>query len=214
MVAQTRDATQGGEGASMAPLPEVTIGLLWHSFTSDNLGVGALSESQIALCEQAAESLGVRLRFIVFGTVGVRSYFPSGSTATQGSHISLKQLMLLRSPFFCDLKQCDFVLDIGEGDSFADIYGARRFRLQIASKVAVLIANRPLVLSPQTIGPFNGGTARWVARQVMRRCRAVFARDGLSRDYLSVLRIGERAREAIDVAFRLPYVAPVRAGDG
>jgi colanic acid/amylovoran biosynthesis protein len=193
--------------------PEVTIGLLWHSFSSDNLGVGALSESQIALCEQAANRLGIKLRFIVFGTQGGRSYLPPGRMVTQGSHISFKELALMRSPFFKELKRCDFVLDIGEGDSFADIYGARRFRLQIASKIAVLIARRPLVLSPQTIGPFNGRWARWLACQVMKRCTAVFARDGLSRDYLRSIAVGVRAMEAIDVAFKLPYEKPARESE-
>lgn len=119
----------------------------------------------------------------------------------------------MRSPFFKELKRCDFVLDIGEGDSFADIYGARRFRLQIASKIAVLIARRPLVLSPQTIGPFNGRWARWLACQVMKRCTAVFARDGLSRDYLRSIAVGVRAMEAIDVAFKLPYEKPARESE-
>lgn len=192
---------------------DLTIGLLWHSFTSDNLGVGALSESQISLLDRAAESLGVRLRFIVFGTEGARSYFPVGRIISQGNKISLKDLVLCRSHFFSDLKQCDLVLDIGEGDSFADIYGARRFRLQIASKIAVLLARRPLVLSPQTIGPFNGRWARWLACQVMKRCTAVFARDGLSRDYLNSIAVGVNAMEAIDVAFKLPYKKPTREDD-
>lgn len=204
-------ALEGFRNSSVPP--EVTIGLLWHSFSSDNLGVGALSESQVALCEQAADKLGIRLRFIVFGTQGGRSYFPPGRMVSQGSHISLKEMVLMRSPFFTELKQCDFVLDIGEGDSFADIYGKRRFRLQIASKIAVLLARRPLVLSPQTIGPFNDRWARWLACQVMKRCKAVFARDGLSRDYVNSIAAGVSVMEAIDVAFKLPYEKPERSGD-
>lgn len=210
-VSNSSEINRGARDSDLSP--EATIGLLWHSFSSDNLGVGALSESQIALCEQAANKLGVKVRFIVFGTQGGRSYFPPGRMVTQGSHISMKEMVLMRSPFFKELKQCDFVLDIGEGDSFADIYGARRFRLQIASKIAVLLARRPLVLSPQTIGPFNGRWARWLACQIMKRCRAVFARDGLSRDYLNSIAVGVRALEAIDVAFKLPYEKPARNDD-
>jgi colanic acid/amylovoran biosynthesis protein len=190
-------------------LRPISVGLLWHSFSSDNLGVGALSESQVAICESVARRIGVDIRFIVFGTSGARDYVPTGHNVLQGSHISLRQLVLGRSPFPQEVSDCDVVLDIGEGDSFADIYGARRFRLHIASKLVVLAKRRRLVLSPQTIGPFEGTVARWIARRVMSRCEAVFARDGLSRAQLGFLGSG-KAHEAIDVAFRLPFERPAR----
>lgn len=184
---------------------EITIGLLWHSFSSDNLGVGALSESQIAICEAAATKAGLSLRYIVFGTKGARSYLPSGRNIRQGSHLSLKQLITGRSPFWRELDQCDTVLDIGEGDSFADIYGKGRFRLQIASKIAVILKKKPLILSPQTIGPFESFFARIVARLVMSHCTAIIARDNLSFKYLKSMGVTRAVFEAIDVAFRLPY---------
>ena len=39
--------------------PDLTIGLLWHSAVSDNLGVGALTVSQIAIVEKVAAEIGV-----------------------------------------------------------------------------------------------------------------------------------------------------------
>lgn len=194
--------------------PHLTIGLLWHSFSSGNLGVGALSESQVAICESAAKRAGVDLRFIVFGNVGERDYTPAGKDIHQGSHISLKELVTGRSRYLHDLEQCDLVLDIGEGDSFADIYGMRRFLMQIASKIAVLVKQKPLILSPQTIGPFDRWYSRWTAKQVMGRCARVYARDDLSTAYLHSLGMAGNVGEAIDVAFRLPYTPAPRAGDG
>lgn len=188
--------------------PCVTIGLLWHSFSSDNLGVGALSESQVAICEAAAQRAGVDLRFIIFGTTGGRDYRPVGKNIRQGSPIFLKQLVTGRSPFFGELEECDLVLDIGEGDSFTDIYGMRRFRLHIASKLAVLAKRCPLILSPQTIGPFDHWYSRWIAKQIMLRCKRVFTRDGLSTGYLRSIGLRRNVSEAIDVAFRLPYTRP------
>jgi polysaccharide pyruvyl transferase WcaK-like protein len=194
--------------------PNITIGLLWHSFSSDNLGVGALSESQVAICEAAAQRAGVDLRFIVFGTTGGRDYTPVGKNIRSGSTISLKQLVTGRSPFLRELEECDLVLDIGEGDSFTDIYGMRRFRVHIASKLAVLAKRQPLILSPQTIGPFERWYTRWLAKQVMKRCVRVFARDGLSAEYLRSIGLNNNVSEAIDVAFRLPYTPAVRVTDG
>jgi len=183
----------------------LTIGLLWHSFSSDNLGVGALSESQVAICESAAQRAGVDLRFIVFGTTGGRDYTPVGKNIRIGSPISLKQLVTGRAPFLRELEECDLVLDVGEGDSFTDIYGMRRFRVHIASKIAVLLKRKPLILSPQTIGPFNKWYSRLVAKLVMKRCTHVFSRDGLSSKYLSSIGVIDNVSEAIDIAFRLPY---------
>ena len=37
---------------------DLTIGLLWHSAVSDNLGVGALTVSQIAIVEKVAAEIG------------------------------------------------------------------------------------------------------------------------------------------------------------
>lgn len=189
--------------------PILTIGLLWHSFSSDNLGVGALSESQIAICEAVAAQLVADVHFIVFGTTGARNYIPERSAIEIGASISLKEMLTGRSRFLADLTRCDLVLDIGEGDSFADIYSKRRFRMQIATKLAVILKRKPLILSPQTIGPFDHWLARRIAVLVMRQCTKVFARDGLSFSYLKVLGLlDDKVAESIDVAFRLPYCIP------
>ena len=47
--------------------PDLTIGLLWHSAVSDNLGVGALTVSQIAIVEKVAAQIGVGVRFVILG---------------------------------------------------------------------------------------------------------------------------------------------------
>lgn len=191
----------------------ITIGLLWHSLSSDNLGVGALTESQIAICQSAAQRAGVAVEFIVFGTEGGSSYAPPGVKLTQGSRISIKQMLTGRSPFLKELDRCDIVFDIGEGDSFADIYGLKRFLFLIASKIAVLAKGKPLVLSPQTIGPFGHWYTRAISAMVMRRCQKVFARDGLSADYLRQIGVECNTDEVIDVAFRLPFTRPAPRAD-
>jgi len=191
---------------------QLTVGLLWHSFSSDNLGVGALSESQIAIAAAAARAAGVRLRFIVFGTEGARNYVPKDQVIEFAAPLSAKELFTGRSRFARDVKRCDLVLDIGEGDSFTDIYGIQRFRRQMLSKFIVLWCRRPLVLSPQTIGPFERPFARWIAVQAMKRCQRVFARDNLSSDYVRSLGLSANCEEAIDVAFRLPFTRPTPTG--
>lgn len=187
---------------------KIKIGLLWHSLTSDNLGVGALTESQIAICSAAAKRAGVDVSFTVIGTSGGRAPTLNNVEIQQGNPVSIRRTILGNAPYLDDIEQCDLVLDIGEGDSFTDIYGLYRFAFLWGSKVGVLMRKRPLILSPQTIGPFNSVITRFLAAQVMKRCEKVFARDELSTSYLDAAGVKKNRSEAIDVAFRLPYKLP------
>lgn len=187
---------------------QITVGLLWHSISSDNLGVGALTESQIAICQAAAGRANVDVNYVIFGTTGGRNYAPQGVPIRIGSRISIKQILRGSSPFLKELDECDLVLDIGEGDSFADIYGIKRFIFLIVSKMTVLAKQKPLILSPQTIGPFDHWFTREIATAVMRRCKRVFARDGLSAKYLADCGVSANTDEVVDVAFRLPFTRP------
>lgn len=188
----------------------IIIGLLWHSTTSDNLGVGALTESQIAIIKQAALRAGVEIKFRIFGTDGNKDYFAGDVSLERGAPISIKRALVGMSPFPAQIGQCDVVFDIGEGDSFTDIYGMRRLRQLAFSKLMVLLKGRPLILSPQTIGPFERPVSRLMAHALMRRCTRIFARDGLSFNYLREHGLTAHADEVVDVAFRLPFVRPAR----
>ncbi|MFN3303068.1 MAG: polysaccharide pyruvyl transferase family protein [Roseateles sp.] len=191
----------------------VTVGLMWHSLGSGNLGVGALTESNIAIVRGVAEQLGLRVRFIVLGTSDATIPALTAELAAAGHELQVRRIRVFRGEFRDAVRGCDLVLDIGEGDSWADIYGMQRFRFHWLSKNIVRSLGKPLILSPQTIGPFDGALARWLACQVMRRCTRIFARDNLSSACLRELGITSNVDEAIDVAFRLPFARPERAED-
>jgi colanic acid/amylovoran biosynthesis protein len=183
----------------------ITVGLLWHSVNSDNLGIGALTASNIAIVEAAAKAQGEDVAFCVLG------WRDPGPAQISRPDVQVKQMrardLIDPRSLYSWVRTCDFVLDISAGDSFADIYGARRFKFNILSKLAVLAARRPLVLSPQTLGPFERRWARLAATALMRRARAVVTRDNLSTAYVKPLGV-EGVIEATDVAFRLPYKKP------
>ena len=73
--------------------------------------------------------------------------------------------MCSASRYFATVRRADAVVDIGAGDSFADIYGPGRLRRLFAMKFLTHLARRPLVVAPQTIGPFthrlSSRLARW-----------------------------------------------------
>lgn len=183
----------------------VTVGLLWHSLSSGNLGVGALTESNIAIIKEVAESQGKKVRFLVLGTGAENLTALAQELESQGHALENQRIRIFRSSFRNQVRRCDLVIDIGEGDSFADIYGFKRFFYYWLSKNIVCGLGKPLVLAPQTIGPFNGWAARLLAKQVMARSKSVFARDHLSSDYLKDMGVAGNTHEAIDVAFKLPF---------
>ncbi|GAB5467601.1 MAG: polysaccharide pyruvyl transferase family protein [Rhodospirillales bacterium] len=186
----------------------LTIGLLTHSLNSDNLGVGALSVAHLAILKEAAAAQGREVRFVLAAWSDPKPpYFTRADI-----EVVPMRLRDYADPrgLFSLLRRCDLVLDIGAGDSFSDIYGARRVAKMLAAQQLALFARRPLVLSPQTIGPFK---RKWVARvalNVMRRARLIAARDRLSADCAREMGVSGPLIEASDVALRLPYRQPER----
>lgn len=113
----------------------------------------------------------------------------------------------LGNPVARSLRQCDAVMDISGGDSFTDIYGPGRLQTVLSPKHATLRAQRPLVLLPQTYGPFTERTSRVAAADVVRRAELALARDDESYAVLVELAGPDfdpaRHRKGVDVAFGL-----------
>ncbi len=185
-------------------LPVVRIGLLWHSMNSDNLGVGALTLAHIAILEEAAAQAQVEPHFIIIGWEDKRAAYVKRENVEVAT-LRMKDFIKPSGGLFSLLRGCDAILDIGAGDSFTDIYGTKRFATMLASKALAIAARRPLVLSPQTIGPFNRPWVRRAAVMVMKRARIVATRDDLSTRFLKDLGYDGKLIEATDVALRLPY---------
>lgn len=192
----------------MSPLQ---IALLWHTVGQGNLGVDALARSNAAILRRAAERAGRTARFVTlgFGQPDELSDIPPDIRVGPGPRI--KEILKGKSDFYPILRQSDLVIDIGEGDSWTDIYGNWRFLLQAGSKLAALAAGKPLILAPQTIGPFNNPIRRKMANAIMNRATAVFSRDNLSTAYLRDAGIRAPTDEFIDVAFRLPFEPRAKA---
>lgn len=107
----------------------------------------------------------------------------------------------------------DAVWDISGGDSFGDLYGELRWRMITDPKKLVLRRGRPLVLLPQTYGPFRTADHRSQAAAIVRSASAAWARDPDSFEILRDL-VGDadfdpvRHRLGVDVAFGLPVEEP------
>jgi polysaccharide pyruvyl transferase WcaK-like protein len=183
---------------------EISIGLLWHSPNSGNLGVGALTVGNLELARRAAAAAGLTPRFRILGFVdeGVPSYV----TDPDVEIVALDTRALAPGgAYWRALGDLDCVLDIGAGDSFADIYGAKRFAFLWLSKELALGRGVPLLLSPQTIGPFTREPQRMLAAHAMGGAHAVVARDPMSFEAARRMSPGAHVVESVDVAFALPF---------
>ena len=101
------------------------------------------------------------------------------------------------------LERFDLVWDTRSGDSLSDIYGAHRHSVMSAVHEFAVQAGRPVVMAPQTIGPFRSATGRALARRSLHRSALVFARDPVSADAAASL---GRPVDAVtsDLAFAIP----------
>lgn len=194
-------------------LTKLRIGLTWHSTNSDNLGVGALTLGNIAIIEEAARKANVSPHFVVIGWNDAKpSYVQGRNVETIG--LRLKDFVKPAGGLYSHLRGCDLILDIGAGDSFTDIYGMKRFGTVLGSKLLTIAARRPLILSPQTIGPFNRSWVRRLALAAMNRSVCVASRDDLSTGFLRDIGYRNTIIEASDVALRMPYEPADRSKDG
>lgn len=192
----------------------ITIALLWHSMNSDNLGVGALTLSNAEILRAAAAKAGVKAHFLAMSWQDPRPDYGSWPDI-ENLHFRTRHIPAPTGPLAEGLKRADIVIDIGGGDSFADIYGPKRFFTIWATKMHAIRMGKPLVLSPQTIGPFDTAYARPLARWAMNRSKLVVSRDAPTTLFLDTMGVkSDRVLEATDVAMRLPYDPPApRAKD-
>ena len=113
---------------------------------------------------------------------------------------------ILRKPVKTDyFKNADFVLNIGQGDSFSDIYGSIRFEEIDFANVKARDYGVPYCILPQTIGPFNNQQVLLKAKKSIEKASMVMARDKQSLNYTKEIAPGANIKEYIDGAFFLPY---------
>jgi colanic acid/amylovoran biosynthesis protein len=229
----------------------VKVCLLGVSFDTGNMGVSALAESSIKIIlhqwpgaqvtllgtgtVNESQTLEISGRQVVVESLDMRF----GKNVFKSSHfcVLLMNVLFLRliplrgfrrllcriNPRVKALAEADKVFDLTGGDSFSDIYGMRRFLIYgFLQKWLVTQFGKELILLPQTYGPFKRKLSRMLARNVVKRARAVYARDRAGVEYtkelLGVHKANGKIRFAPDVAFVLdphePEQMDVGALDG
>ncbi|MDX2132728.1 MAG: polysaccharide pyruvyl transferase family protein [Planctomycetota bacterium] len=194
-----------------------------------NLGVDALALSTL----HALASRGLEPPIVLdFGRGRRAAESPAGVVAARYERLGIRttrrlyqrdsygfahamaSLGLSLGPALRAMRGASALLDLSGGDSFTDLYGPRRFTMVCDPKRLALKVRTPLILLPQTYGPFADARNRGAAGALVRYASQAWARDGRSYGILKEL-LGssfdpDRHRLGVDVAFLLPRTDAAR----
>lgn len=184
----------------------IKICLIGHSTRSHNLGVGALTVSQVEILQDITKRIGRKLEIVAIDWKDARMPYVTGKDIQVVDFD--RSFFLNPRGFFATVRRSDIVIDIGAGDSFSDIYGSGRLFRMFGMKFLVHLARTPLVVAPQTIGPFHKRWSRFLARLTLQQSALVATRDPKSTAALRELGYTKPIVEASDVALRLPFTVP------
>lgn len=211
---------------------EISVCALGASPDTGNLGVSALAESIVSgvARERPRAHLtlfddgwgirgasmtvdGRRFSYSLCGIRHSRRYYRPESVF----NIRLSaRLGGLRNRTLRAIQSADVVLDASGGDSFSDLYGRARFKAATEPKEIVLDQKRPLVLLPQTFGPFSSAGSRRTAIRILQGASEAWARDPDSFQVLRELLADDfdpvRHRLGVDMAFALEPI-PIKNWD-
>lgn len=187
-----------------------------------NKGCAALSISSIYLIDKILSEKGVSYTLYlpdsmqhdgkentisIYGK-DIRYYdteYPVGINNKETLKLKLLELKK-RCSYAKVFKTVDYILDIGQGDSFSDIYGYDRFKKIDRIHTLARKYNKPYCILPQTIGPFLDVKIKEKALESIQNATLCMARDKISFDYVKQnVPQQHNVNEYIDVAFFLPY---------
>jgi colanic acid/amylovoran biosynthesis protein len=181
-----------------------TIMILGATFGTDNLGVSALTagtvecilgvfpKAEILLLDYGVQpttyffesafpvpisliNMRFSKRFYLKNNVARLLATALGLRLIPGS--SRRESWERKNPYLSRIRQSDIIVSLAGGDSFSDIYGLGRLLYVSLPQLLVLALKKPLVLLPQTLGPFSKGIAKLLARFIISQARLVYSRD-------------------------------------
>lgn len=204
----------------------IHIGVAGVALNNANLGCQALAYSAIKMLESVAQTIGASFHYSIFdcgydrrksGAATSRIYEKDGANA--GSIDSLREVgqvqpigavrhpraALARRKMVDKLHSIDVLFDLTQGDSFTDMYDdGHRLITYAHTRDAAFEMGIPVILGPQTIGPFETESGVEIARRTLRNAGLVIARDELSSACAKQV-AGLDVPVTTDLAFGLPY---------
>ena len=167
--------------------------IAWADHYSTNLGVRALAAGAHELVHR------------VFGDaeVAFQSFGQGAGPVPLTERALLSERLPWRHSLSDWLSEFDLVIDMRAGDSFSDIYGPRRLIAMNEFARITKLSGTPLIMGPQTIGPFNTKLGMTLGRMGLGYADYVLVRDSASAIYATKM---GRPVDAVstDLVFGLP----------
>lgn len=179
------------------------IGCYGFDFVSANKGCEALTYSFLSIIQKLLPNEDITVYNFSYNTDYELVATTFSSMKFEVVRINLKSPSYWRKAFKI-LKECDFFFDATFGDGFSDIYSVKGNVKMDLIKQSVLWSKTPLILTPQTYGPFRKKLLEKWAMHIITRSKLAFSRDKLSSDYIYE-KTGFKIPFTTDMAFRLPY---------
>ena len=195
------------------------IGLVFFDPYSINKGTAALSYSMLNILDEIAEEHNIEHEYVFLEPANPPYGLVDNNLRIMGKEIpieilrvypnsSVKQKIVRFIYYRQHLKslKIDCAFDIGEGDSYSDIYGEDRFNLFDVVKRMYIKRKIPYFILPQTLGPFKGKHIVERARNTLNQCSVIYARDNKTKAVMEDLLPNKKLYVMPDLAFYLPYV--------
>ena len=211
-------------------MKNMVIGILGCLVNTQNLGCVALSYSLIQMLESISKDLAMDFRYVIFdekpsnhsidllckrlridsNSIEVKSIGEPQINSFRNVIRASTKYLSKNIQMIHNLRKCDVVIDLTGGDSFSDIYGKDRFYKQTTIKRLVEMMNIPLILGPQTYGPYLDNKVKVYAKKTIERAYLVLSRDVESKQYVQSF-CDKSVVDVTDLAFGLKYQKPTIA---
>src|SRR3989338_8831939 len=211
--------------------PKTRVALFGAAPDTHNMGVSALFMSTVTGISQFIENVefvvfdygfgrrdtklrideGKEISLIRYGARLGHRYHRPENLATMNFLSRLGKLGAMLNEGIHLIDSCAAVLDVSGGDSFSDIYGKKRFNGTYVRKLITVNRGKPLILLPQTYGPYKNKLLREKSRVIVQKAAMAWARDADSFDVLKGL-LGnnfdpQRHLCGVDMAFGLQPIS-------
>ncbi len=188
----------------------INIGLNGIDYNFGNLGCQALAYSLIKILQSESKKIGVKLNYYLYfykkNENEIKKISKIFDINIENINVVVMKLKNLNNTInvIKKYKCCDLIIDMSGGDSFSDIYGVKRLIKESFYKEVAIRNNIPLILGPQTYGPYNRKISKVIARNVLNKADIVCTRD---EDSVEVIKKISKIEPSVctDIALRLPY---------
>lgn len=164
----------------------IKIGIMGCTVENPNMGCMALTYSLVKKIQQIGKRRKVNIQYVFFDYSATSSALKKLSNNLNIDPLNFEGCQYMFFDFHDwkssiksikkiarnikavrKIRECAFIIDMTQGDSFSDIYGKKRFYDWTGIKRFVELCKVPLILGPQTYGPFEDEKVKKYARTVI-----------------------------------------------